>query len=120
MTRMADYLLVDISNSYTKLAFASATRISAPVRIATSKLSSSVVTGFLRKQRVRKVVVSSVVPRKNPAILKAIGKLESLWLDSRLKLGVGFGYPKPTSTGAARLTNAAAVICAYAFPACVV
>src|SRR6266700_7629057 len=120
MTRMTDYLLVDISNSYTKLAFASATRISAPVRIATSKLSSSVVTGFLRKQRVRKVVVSSVVPRKNPAISKAIGKLEALWLDSTLKLGVGIDYPKPQSIGADRLANAAAVAELYGFPAIVV
>src|SRR2546429_4272223 len=120
MTRMTDYLLVDISNSYTKLAFASATRISAPVRIATSKLSSSVVTGFLRKQRVRKVVVSSVVPRKNPAISKAIGKLEALWLDSTLKLGVGIDYPKPKSIGADRLANAAAVTGLYGFPAIVV
>src|SRR5437867_12287117 len=120
MTPMTDYLLVDISNSYTKLAFASATRISAPVQIATSKLSSSVVTGFLRKQRVRKVVVSSVVPRKNPAISKAIGKLEALWLDSTLKLGVGIDYPKPRSIGADRLANAAAVVELYGFPAIVV
>src|SRR5437867_1834426 len=125
MTRSAstpttDYLLVDISNSYTKLAFASATRISAPVRIATSKLSSSVVTGFLRKQRVRKVVVSSVVPRKNPAISKAIGKLEALWLDSTLNLGVRIDYPKPKSIGADRLANAAAVTGLYGFRAIVV
>jgi len=119
-TPTTDYLLVDISNSYTKLAFASATRISAPVRIATSKLSSSVVTGFLREQRVRKVVVSSVVPRKNPAISKAIGKLEALWLDSTLKLGVGIDYPKPKSIGADRLANAAAVTGLYGFPAIVV
>src|SRR5437899_6093462 len=120
MTRMTDYLLVDISNSYTKLAFASATRISAPVRIATSKLSSSVVTGFLRKQRVWKVVVSSVMSRKNPAISKAIGKLEALWLDSTLKLGVGIDYPQPQSIGADRLANAAAVAELYGFPAIVV
>ena len=43
---MTDYLLVDISNSYTKLAFASATRLSAPARLATIKLSSGVVTGL--------------------------------------------------------------------------
>src|SRR5206468_7564470 len=92
----------------------------APVRIAASKLSSSVVTGFLRKQRVRKVVVSSVVPRKNPAISKAIGKLEALWVDSTLKLGVGIDYPKPKSIGADRLANAAAVTGLYGFPAIVV
>ena len=120
MTQMTDYLLVDISNSYTKLAFASATRISAPVRIATSKLSSSVAAEFLRKQKVRKVVVSSVVPKRNPAISKAAGELEVLWLDSTLKLGVGIDYPKPKSIGADRLANAAAVTGLYGFPAIVV
>src|SRR5438445_627781 len=99
---MTDYLLVDISNSYTKLVFASTTRISTPVRIATSKLSSSVVARFLRKREVRKVVVSSVVPAKNPAISKAARKVEVLWLDSTRKLGVGIDYPKPKSIGADR------------------
>jgi type III pantothenate kinase len=119
---MTDYLLVDISNSYTKLAFASITRLSAsaPVRIMTTKLSSGVVTGFLRRQKVRKVVVSSVVPEKNPAILKATREVEVLWLDSTLKLGMGIDYPKPKSIGADRLANAVAVTELYGFPAIVV
>jgi type III pantothenate kinase len=118
--RMTDYLLVDISNSYTKLVFASPTRISTPVRIPTSKLSGSVVARFLRKREVRKVVVSSVVPAKNPAISKAARKVDVLWLDSTRKLGVGIDYPKPKSIGADRLANAAAVTALYGFPAIVV
>ena len=117
---MTDYLLVDISNSYTKLAFASATRLSAPARIATIKLSSDVVTGLLRTQQVSKVVVSSVVPEKNAAISKAARKIKVLWLDSTLKLGVGIDYPKPKSIGADRLANAVAVTELYGFPAIVV
>ena len=117
---MTDYLLVDISNSYTKLAFASVARISPPLRIATSKFSRSVVTGFLRRHKVRKVVVSSVVPKRNPAISKAAGELDVLWLDSTLKLGLGIDYPKPKSIGADRLANAAAVTGLYGFPAIVV
>ena len=117
---MTDYLLVDISNSYTKLAFASTLRLLAPMRIATNKLSSGVVTGLLRRQKVRKVVVSSVVPQKNPAILRAARKVEVLWLDSKLKLGVGIDYPKPKSIGADRLANAVAVTELYGFPAIVV
>jgi type III pantothenate kinase len=117
---MTDYLLVDISNSYTKLAFASMARLSAPVRIATTKLSSAAVSGFLRRQKVRKVVVSSVVPAKNPVILKAARKVEVLWLDSTSKLGIGIDYPKPKSIGADRLANAVAVTELYGFPAIVV
>jgi type III pantothenate kinase len=117
---MTDYLLVDISNSYTKLAFASTTRLSAPVRIATTKLSSALVAGLLRRQKVRKIVVSSVVPEKNPAILKAARKVDVIWLDSTLKLGLTIDYPKPKSIGADRLANAVAVTELYGFPAIVV
>ena len=117
---MTDYLLVDISNSYTKLAFASITRLSAPVRIATAKLSSGLVAGLLRRQKIRKIVVSSVVPEKNPAILKGAREVDVIWLDSTLKLGLTIDYPKPKSIGADRLANAVAVTELYGFPAIVV
>jgi type III pantothenate kinase len=117
---MTDYLLVDISNSYTKLAFASTTRLSAPIRIATTKLSSGLIAGLLRRQKVRKIVVSSVVPKKNPAILKAARKVDVIWLDSTLKLDLTIDYPKPKSIGADRLANAVAVTELYGFPAIVV
>ncbi len=119
-TRTTDYLLVDISNSYTKFAFASTTRISSPVRIATDKVSSSLFGRFLTRQKVRRVVVSSVVPEKNSAVSSAAGKIGVLWLNSTLNLGVGIDYPKPKSIGADRLANAAAVTALYGCPAIVV
>ncbi len=119
-TRTIDYLLVDISNSYTKFAFASAARISSPVRIATDKVSSSLFTRFLTRQKVRRVVVSSVVPGKNSTVSNAAGKIGVLWLNSTLNLGVGIDYPKPKSIGADRLANAAAVTALYGCPAIVV
>ena len=119
-TRTTDYLLVDISNSYTKFAFASTTRISSPVRIATDKLSSRLFGRFLTRQKVRRVVVSSVVPGKNSAVSSAAGKIGVLWLNSTLNLGVGIDYPKPKSIGADRLANAAAVTTLYGCPAIVV
>ena len=116
-----DYLLIDVSNSYAKFAFASKRRVSAPARIATNKLSSSVVAGFLAQRNVRKVVVSSVVPAKNSAISRAVGKkAKVIWLDWKLKLGVGIDYPKPRTIGADRLANAVAVAELYGFPAIVV
>jgi len=117
----SDYLLIDISNSYVKFAFASRTRVSAPARIATKKLSSSVVGALLARRTVRKVVVSSVVPAKNSTISKAAKKkAKVLWLDWKLNLGVGIDYPKPKSIGADRLANAAAVAELYGCPAVVV
>ena len=120
LTRATDYLLVDVSNSYAKLAFASTKRISTPVRIATNKLSSSIFSRFLGQRRVRKVVVSSVVPKKNRMISKVAGKTGVLWLNSTVKLGVGIDYPAPETIGADRLANAAAVVALYGCPAIVV
>ena len=118
VTRGSNYLLIDISNSYTKIAFASKQRVSAPVRIATGRLSSSVVAGFLRRYHVQKVVVASVVPAKNSAVSTAArDKAKVLWLHWKLKLGVAIDYPKPQSIGADRLANAAAVAELYGCPA---
>jgi type III pantothenate kinase len=118
---MTDFLLIDISNSYAKFAFASKKRVSAPARISTSDVTSAVVARFLKKRKVRKVVVSSVVPEKNAAVLKAANKKANvLRLDWKLNLGVGIDYPKPQSIGADRLANAAAVAELYGFPAIVV
>ena len=121
MARRSDYLLIDVSNSYAKLAFASRERVSNPARIPTSELSRSVVAEFLRRRQVKKLVVSSVVPTKNAAISKAAhNKAQVLWLDWKLKLGVTIDYPKLESIGADRLANAAAVAELYGWPAIVV
>jgi type III pantothenate kinase len=121
VARRSDYLLIDVSNSYAKLAFASRERVSTPARIPTGELSSSVVTEFLRRRQVNKLVVSSVVPTKNSAISKAgRNKAPVLWLDWKLKLGVTIDYPEPESIGADRVANAAAVADLYSCPAIVV
>jgi type III pantothenate kinase len=66
------------------------------------------------------LIVSSVVPKKNRLVQQAAGKTKVLWLNPRLKLGVGIDYPKPKSIGADRLANAAAVTALYGYPAIVV
>ena len=112
---------MDVSNSYAKLAFASRERVSNPARIPTSELSSSVVAEFLRRRQVQKLVISSVVPAKNSAISKAArNKVQALWLNWKLKMGVTIEYPKPESIGADRLANVAAVAELYECPAIVV
>jgi type III pantothenate kinase len=121
VARRSDYLLIDVSNSYAKLAFSSRERISNPARMHTAELSSRVVAEFLRRRLVAKLVVSSVVPAKNSAISKAAhDKAQVLWLDWKVKLGVTIEYPQPQSIGADRLANAAAVAELYGYPAIVV
>ena len=121
MARRSDYLLIDISNAFAKVAFASTERVSNPARIPTAELSSVVVAEFLSRRQVNKLVVSSVVPAKNSAVSKAAqNKAQVLWLDWKLKLGVAIDYPKPHSIGADRLANAAAVAGLYGWPAIIV
>jgi type III pantothenate kinase len=115
-----DYLLVDISNSYTKLAFATRHRLAKPIRIPTSELTATSLRRILRARNVNTIFVSSVVPKKNKAITAAAGSACVLFLSPKLDLGVGVDYPDPKSIGADRLANAAAVAQLYGYPAIVV
>ncbi|HEX8899527.1 MAG TPA: type III pantothenate kinase [Chthoniobacterales bacterium] len=115
-----DYLLIDISNSFVKLAFATKERIGKTTRIETGKLSAAAMRQILRGHVVRAIVVSSVVPKRNKTITSAAGSTRVLFLNPRLDLGVGVDYPKPRSIGADRLANAAAVAQLYGTPAIVV
>lgn len=115
-----DYLLIDISNSFVKLAFATTEKIGKPSRLATSKLGVAAVRRILHGRKVGTIVVSSVVPRKNKSISSAAGSTRVLFLNSKLDLGVGIDYPRPQSIGADRLANAAAVGKLYGAPAIVV
>ncbi len=117
---MADYLLIDISNSFTKLALASAKRIGRTTRIETKKLSATFLQRFLKSGNIGTVVVCSVVPKKNRAVRSAARDSKILWLTPSIELGVGIDYPNPKSIGADRLANAAAVATLYGCPAIVV
>jgi type III pantothenate kinase len=120
MARATDYLLIDISNSFTKLAFASKKRVGRPLRIATAKLTSGFLRAFIRNRKIDMFVVSSVVPKKDREVRRAAGKTRVLRLNSQVNLGVGIDYPEPKTIGADRLANAAAVTALYGWPAIVV
>jgi type III pantothenate kinase len=118
--RTTDYLLVDISNSYTKLAFATKQRLGKPMSHPTNKLTVANLRRILHGRSAETIVVSSVVPRKNKVIVAAAGSSRLLFLSPHLDLGVGIDYPVPRSIGADRLANAAAVAQLYGYPAIVV
>jgi type III pantothenate kinase len=120
MSRATNYLLIDISNSFTKLAFASQTRLGRSTRIETDKFTSAFIRRFWKRRKIDMLAVASVVPRKNREVRKVMGPSKVLWLNPRLKLGVGIDYPAPKTIGADRLANAAAVAALYGCPAIVV
>jgi len=120
MAQSSVFLLIDISNSFTKLAFASKTKIGRRQKVATPRFDANFLRHFINRRKIDRWIVSSVVPKKNREVQKAAGKTKVLWLNSRLKLGVGIDYPRPKSIGADRLANAAAVAALYGCPAIVV
>ncbi len=115
-----DYLLIDVSNSFTKLAFSTRTRIGRPSRIPTNELSSTKLKAHLGGKQIGCVVVCSVVPAKNAEVKRAAKGMKILWLTPRLNLGVTIDFPNPNAIGADRLANAAAVTTLYGAPAIVV
>jgi type III pantothenate kinase len=120
MARPADYLLIDVSNSFTKVAFASSKRVERADRIETARLTMAVLAKYFRRREVGMVVVSSVVPSKNRVIARASQGRKVVWVNARVSLGITVDYPRPLTIGADRLANAAAVAFLYRVPAIVV
>jgi type III pantothenate kinase len=108
-------LLIDVSNSFTKIAIASGRKIGPVRRIPTSGLKK---TDF-SKAKAELAVIASVVPRVNTLIASAL-PCPSLWVDHRVPGGVEIDYPKPSSIGSDRLANAAAAVSLGKLPAIVV
>src|SRR5438067_11200715 len=116
----ADFLLIDVSNSFTKLAFASRSRIGRPSKIPTPTLTAERIARILQGRDAAAVVVSSVVPKKNREINRAADNRNLIWLTSRSRLNVRIDYPNPKTIGADRLANAVAVAKLYGTPAVVI
>src|ERR1700746_180709 len=75
-----DFLLIDVSNLFTKLAFASRSRIGRASKIATPILTADRIAKILRGHDSATLVVSSVVPKKNRGIKRAAGNRQLLCL----------------------------------------
>ena len=113
---MKRYLLIDISNSFTKVALARGNRIGRVHRLKTPTLAAKDFDKIA--SHVDAVVLSSVVPKKTKVVLK---KFPSACVISHsLDLGIGIDYPNPAAIGADRLANAAGCVAHYGFPAIVV
>jgi type III pantothenate kinase len=109
------FLLIDVSNSFTKIALSSGDKIGRLRRVPTSDLKK----GIFAKTRADLAVVASVVPGVNTLIASSL-PCPALWVDHRVPGGVEIDYPKPSSIGADRLANAAAALQLGKLPAIVV
>lgn len=115
----AEFILVDISNSFTKVAFSGRERLGRTFRLPTNELTVTSLRRILRGRKARHAVVASVVPPRNSMVAKALPS-PICWVNHKILLGVGVDYPKPETIGADRLANAAAAVVLYGSPSIVV
>ena len=83
--KKSDYLLIDISNSFTKLAFASKDKLGATERIETARLSEAAITKLHSAPGRGQIVVCSVVPKKDALIRRAAGKIRVLFVSAKCR-----------------------------------
>ncbi len=115
-----DFLLIDVSNSFTKIAWATRRRLGAVQRVPTPELTVPRLRRILNEHAEKTIIVSSVVPAKSRAIKKAAAKSAAVWLTAKSRLNVRIIYPQPGTIGADRLANAVAVTALYGTPAIVI
>ncbi len=112
-------LLIDISNSFTKIALADEARILQRKKIATPRVDCNSIQKLTKGWKFARIILCSVVPAKNAAIAEAFPQ-PVLQLSHKIALGIGIDYPRPASIGADRLANAVAAAEIYGAPAVVV
>lgn len=115
----AEFVLVDVSNTFTKIAPASRGRIGKPTRIPTQELSARKLLEVLKDFSPSHAVAASVVPGKNSALTQVL-PAPVCWVGPEIELGIGIDYPNPSSIGADRLANAVAAYELYGAPSIVV
>jgi len=119
------YLLIDISNSFTKLIPATTDRLlGEPMRIPTRKLTPGAIRRAVGQQAIftSGVILSSVVPKATKAVEAFCekGHVRLLKVNHKVKLGVAIDYPTPASIGADRLANAAGAAAFWDAPVIVI
>ncbi len=107
---MARYLLINNNNSRTKFALAERDALAEERDVVeTAELTVEVLEELARRWEFESVVLASVVPEKAKRVREVFsGGLIEIRHD--LKLNVALDFPDPTTIGADRLANAAAVV----------
>lgn len=118
----APYLLINNNNSRTKFALASKTDLLDHRVIETTALDPQSLLSEIAGWDFTNIVLASVVPEKAALIRKTFSaKYPLLEVSHQIDLGITVDFPDPSTIGADRLANAAAVVAIHdAAPAIVV
>lgn len=113
------FVLVDISNTFTKIALSSRNKLGKVFKTPTTSLSEKAIRDILGNKVPLHAVVASVVPAKS-ALMDKVLPGPVCHVGHTVNLGIGIDYPKPASIGADRLANAVACVEFHGKPSIVV
>jgi len=107
----APYLLINNNNSRTKFALASESDLLEHRVIKTADLNQESLVKEISDWKFQNIILASVVPEKATLIRKVFGdQYPLLEISHQIKLGITVDFPDPSTIGADRLANAAAVV----------
>ncbi|MEM1156672.1 MAG: type III pantothenate kinase [Verrucomicrobiota bacterium] len=116
---MATSLLININNSFSKAAIWNGNKLKPLGRIASSRIKRADFNYWITRAKAQQILISSVVPKVDSQI-KVPARIPSHYLNYRSPWGIQIDFPHPSSIGADRLANAAAVHAFYSVPAVVI
>ncbi|MDA7681129.1 type III pantothenate kinase [Verrucomicrobiales bacterium] len=111
MLEKQELLLIDISNSHTKMIKSTCSSLCGEVfSLPTRELDLDALKRlpFDIEKKETRIIFSSVVPEKNKFIEDYFGIQRVLKVSSNLKLGFNIDYPHPETIGADRIANVVA------------
>ncbi|MEE2808552.1 MAG: type III pantothenate kinase [Verrucomicrobiota bacterium] len=123
MAHEFDYLLIDISNSFTKIVPSSVESLGNNIiSIPTNEMNERFLEdlSWNSDNADFRVILSSVVPEYNDAIENIFGKERVLEVSNSVHIGCEIDYPDPQNIGADRLANVAAAVSLYDVPALII
>lgn len=107
----APYLLINNNNSRTKFALASESDLLEHRTIKTADLNQESLVKEISDWKFQNIILASVVPEKATLIREVFGnQYPLLEISHQIKLGITVDFPDPSTIGADRLANAAAVV----------
>ncbi len=112
-------LLVNLNNTWTKVAPWNGGKIGRIERVKTSELNLSQVRQWKKRFSHSPLCLASVVPEAEKYVERIYPPEQCHRITHRSPLGFPISFPKPATVGADRLANAAAVHAHYRYPAVV-
>ncbi len=115
MKKERPFLLVNINNTNTSFALATARRILRVVKVPTTSIRKIP----FGDDGISGVVLASVVPKMTQRVIRLL-PMRPVIVSANINLGIGVRYPSKKQIGADRLANAVGVTQLYGTPAIVV